>query len=53
MQLVIGVDIDQLGLSAELLEEAQGLFAEVAALSGHENDGHGFVADPNRMEGET
>jgi hypothetical protein len=25
----------------------------VAALSGHENDGHGFVADPNRMEGET
>ena len=40
MRLVVGVDIDELGVEAEVAEEAQGFIAEVAALSGHQNDLH-------------
>jgi len=40
IQIVVVGDIGQLGVEAEVAEEAQGFIAEVAAFSGHENDFH-------------
>ncbi len=49
MQFVVGVDIGELGVEAEVAEEAQGFIAEVAALSGHENDLH--ESEPSSQAG--
>ena len=44
IELVVGIDIEDVGVEVELLKEAQGLVAEVAALPGDQNDVH--VAEP-------
>src|SRR5260370_24089558 len=49
VQLVVGVDIMELGLDAQLLQQAQGVLAKVASLSRHEDDvqsGPGTPAQP-------
>jgi hypothetical protein len=40
MQIVVGVDIGEIGVEAEVVEKAQGLVAEVTALTGHQDDLH-------------
>ena len=37
-QAVVGVDVGQLGLDAEIAEQAQGVVAEVTALAGDQDD---------------
>jgi len=45
-EVIVGVDVGQLRLDAELAEEAQRVIAEVAALArDKDDDGHG--ADPS------
>jgi len=46
MQFVVGVDVGQVGVEAEVAEEAQGFIAEVAALAGDEDDIHPSSLSP-------
>ena len=42
-QPVVGVDVLELRLNPELAEEGQGVVTQMAALAGHEHDGHGSM----------
>lgn len=44
MQAIVGVDILELGLDAELVKHGQGLVAEMTALPGDKDDLHGSEA---------